>query len=64
MSKQYCKVGASHSPSSGNEGLHLLENQYQFFLRKAEEAVQNQNELKDFFELKAQKIKRLLQDWS
>ena len=64
MNKQYCKVGASHSLTSGNEGLHVLENQYQFFLRKAEEAVQNQNDLKDFFESKARKIKRMLQDWS
>ena len=61
MENQYCKVGAITPVAEGHQGIHMLEYQYNNFVRKAAEAAQSDANLREFFELKAQKIQRMLQ---
>ena len=63
MEKQHCKVGATHTLDSGVNGLDLLEDQLRHFNQKAAEAARTGSAMKDFFEQKAQKIQKLLQDF-
>ncbi len=63
MEKQYCKVGAIHSLDTGSHGLHLLENLKSHFTRKAAEATQSGSGLQEFFERKAQKFQKSLQQF-
>ena len=60
MENQYCKVGAVTPLSNGRQAIHLLEYQYQNFMEKA--ANMNDAKLVEFFELKAQKIKKILEN--
>lgn len=60
MKNQYCKVGAVTPLSNGMQGVHILEYQYQNFLEKASSI--NDDRLVEFFELKAQKIKKALEN--
>jgi len=61
MEKQNCKVGSINSLGSGSQELKLLRHQLQHFNQKAMEAANKNSALKDFFELKAQKIQKMLQ---
>jgi len=61
MEKQHCKVGSINPIGSGSQELQLLRHQLQHFNQKAVEAAQKNSSLKDFFERKAQKIQKMLQ---
>jgi len=60
MEKQYCKVGAVTPMSSGRQAVHLLEYQYQNFMDRASSI--NDAKLVEYFEGKAQKIKKVLEN--
>ena len=60
MENQYCKVGTVTPLINGRQAIHLLEYQYQNFMEKA--ASMNDAKLVEFFELKAQKIKKILEN--
>ncbi len=61
MENQYCKVGAvTPITNEGSQAVHLLEYQYQNFTEKASKI--NDDKLVAFFELKAQKIKKVLEN--
>lgn len=59
MNKQYCRVGAATSMTEERETIVLLEYQYQNFMAKASQA---DNQLAEFFESKALKIKKILEN--
>lgn len=61
MEKQHCKVGTIYPLDTNAQGLDLLERQLRNFQRKAAEAHQNGSGLQEFFEQKARKIQKLLQ---
>lgn len=61
MSKQYCKVGSVTPMEANNDIISLLEYQYQTFMEKASK-IQSNTQLGEFFELKAQRIKKTLED--
>ncbi|MEM9142864.1 MAG: hypothetical protein AAGA86_07745 [Bacteroidota bacterium] len=61
MEKQYCRVGTVTPIAHGNETITMLEYQYQHFLERASMDNADQK-LRGFFELKAQKIKKLLEN--
>lgn len=60
MENQYCKVGAVTPLTSSTQTIHLLEFQYQNFLDKASSI--NDDKLIEFFESKAQKVQRILEN--
>lgn len=60
MENQYCKVGTITPIAANRNMIHLLEYQYQNFLNKASDI--NDDQLVEFFELKASKIKRVLEN--
>lgn len=60
MKNQYCKVGTVTSITDGRQAIHLLEYQYQNFLEKASNI--NDAKLVAFFELKAQKVRKMLEN--
>lgn len=60
MKDQYCKVGAITPITNGSQSIHLLEYQYQNFMDKASGI--NDAKLIAFFELKAQKAKKMLEN--
>ncbi|MEJ2162565.1 MAG: hypothetical protein P8X60_04395 [Robiginitalea sp.] len=62
MEKQHCKIGTTHTLDKGEQGLNLLERQLHHFNNKAAEAAQTGSALKEFFEHKARKIQKLLQE--
>lgn len=62
MEKQYCKVGTVTSITSGSEAVTILEYQYQTFLEKATDATYIGTALGEFFERKAQGIKKVLEN--
>jgi len=59
MNKQYCRVGTATSITKEKETIVLLEYQYQNFMTKA---FQTDTQLGDFFESKALKIKKILEN--
>lgn len=61
MEKQYCKVGTVTPMEANTDIISLLEYQYQMFLDKASN-MQTNTQLVEFFESKAQKIKKTLED--
>ncbi len=61
MENQYCKVGTVTPITQGAKGIHVLEYQYRNFVQKAQEAAQSDANLREFFELKARKLQRLLE---
>ncbi|SNR31615.1 hypothetical protein SAMN04488009_1214 [Maribacter sedimenticola] len=61
MEKQYCKVGTVKPIAAEADIITLLEYQYQNFLEKASNMPTN-TQLGEFFEQKAQKIKRTLEN--
>ncbi len=60
MEKQYCRVGAVTPMSNGRQAVHLLEYQYQNFMERASNI--NDAKLVEYFEVKAQKIKKILEN--
>lgn len=60
MENQYCKVGTVTPMTNGRQAIHLLEYQYQNFTDKA--SNMNDAKLVEFFELKAEKIKKVLEN--
>ena len=63
MDNQYCKVGTITPITSGQKALALIEYQYQNFLNKASDFKTTDDKLAAFFELKARKLKKLLENF-
>jgi hypothetical protein len=61
MEKQYCKVGTVKPIAANADIITLLEYQYQNFIDKASN-MQSNNHLVEFFEQKARKIKKTLEN--
>lgn len=61
MEKQYCKVGTITPMTSGEQAIAMLEYQYQNFLEKASNMDYSDAKLREYFELKAQKLNRILE---
>ncbi|WP_394750461.1 hypothetical protein [Spongiimicrobium salis] len=62
MNKQYCRVGTVTSITAENHAITILEYQYQNFMEKASNIKYMDTKLGEFFEQKAQKIKKTLED--
>jgi len=62
MDNQYCKVGSVTPITSGQQAVAVLENRYRNFLEKASDMNSADTQLVEFFENKAQKIKKVLED--
>ncbi len=62
MENQYCKVGAVTPILKGNQSIAILQYRYENFLSKAMDANYMGTTLGEFFELKAQNIKKILED--
>ncbi len=62
MENQYCKVGSVTPIAANRNAIHLLEYQYQNFLDKASNMEYTDAKLVEFFEQKAQKIKKVLEN--
>ncbi|WP_019668436.1 hypothetical protein [Eudoraea adriatica] len=62
MDNQYCKVGAITPITSGHQALAQIEYQYQNFLNKASDFKTSDDKLAAFFELKARKLKKVLEN--
>jgi hypothetical protein len=60
MEKQYCKVGMTKPITDGEQTVALLEYLYQNFRDKATQIQYANSKLGEFFEQKALKLKRLL----
>lgn len=62
MEKQYCKVGQVTPIAANRNAITLLEYQYQNFLDKASNLEYTDAKLVEFFEHKAQKIQKMLEN--
>ena len=62
MENQYCKVGTVTPIASHGNVIALLELQYQNFMDKARNMEYTDSKLVEFFELKALKIKKALEN--
>jgi hypothetical protein len=62
MEKQYCKVGSVTPMAANRNVISLLEYQYQNFLDKASNMEYTDAKLVEFFEQKAEKIQRILEN--
>lgn len=62
MEKQYCKVGSVTPMTSGSQAISILEYQYQSFMEKASNIKYRNTKLAEFFEQKAQKINKMLEE--
>ncbi|MDE3741817.1 hypothetical protein [Maribacter polysaccharolyticus] len=62
MEKQYCKVGSVTSILAGNQAIAVLEYQYQCFMEKASNIKYSNTKLGEFFEQKAKKTKKTLEE--
>ncbi|NJB72522.1 hypothetical protein GGR42_003013 [Saonia flava] len=62
MEKQYCKVGAVTPITSGAHAISLLEYQYRNFMDKASSTKSVDQKLANFFEFKAIKVKKMLEN--
>jgi len=62
MENQYCKVGTVTPITSNRNVISLLEYQYQTFLNKASDMKYTDAKLVEFFEQKAEKIQRVLEN--
>ena len=60
MENQYCKVGAVTPLNNGSQAIQVLEYQYQKFLERASSI--NDAKLVEYFEIKAQKIQKVLEN--
>ncbi len=59
MKNQYCKIGAVTPIALNRSSVHLLQYQYENFLDRA---AKSDAQLKDYFELKAQKLNKILEN--
>jgi hypothetical protein len=62
MENQYCRVGTVTPITAGNQMISILEYQYQSFMEKASNLEVTDTRLVEFFEQKAEKIKRMLEN--
>jgi len=62
MEKQYCRVGSVTPMSTGRQAITLLEYQYQSFMEKASNIKYQNTNLGEYFERKAQKIQKMLEE--
>lgn len=62
MEKQYCKVGTVTPIAAKPDAITMLEYQYQNFVDKASNIQYSNTKLGEFFELKARKIQKTLQE--
>lgn len=62
MEKQYCKVGTVTPIAANGNAVTMLEYQYQNFLDKASNLEYTDARLVEFFEQKAQKIQKILEN--
>lgn len=62
MEKQYCKVGTVTPIAAKPNVITLLEYQYQNFVDKASKMKYSNTKLSEFFEQKAQKIQKSLEN--
>ena len=62
MEKQYCKVGTVTPMTSGRQAVAMLEYQYQNFLDKAANMDYSDAKLREYFEQKAQKLNKILEN--
>ncbi len=62
MENQYCKVGSVTPITANRNIISLLEYQYQNFLEKASNLEYTDAKLVEFFEQKAQKIQKILEN--
>lgn len=62
MENQHCKVGAITRITGEQWAIKLLEYQYQNFIEKAKDIRYANTKLGEFFEHKAQKIKKILEN--
>ncbi|MBC6998228.1 hypothetical protein [Cytophaga sp. FL35] len=62
MENQYCKVGQVTPIEANRNVINLLEYQYQNFMEKASNLEYTDAKLIEFFEQKAQKIQKLLEN--
>ncbi len=63
MEKQYCKVGTVTPIAAKADAVTMLEYQYQNFVDKASNIKYSNTKLGEFFELKARKINKALQEF-
>lgn len=62
MEKQYCRVGTSTPITHDSNGIGFLEYQYSVFMEKASQIKYTDAKLGEFFEVKAHKIKKILEN--
>lgn len=62
MENQYCKVGSVTPISDNIQSISILEYQYENFMEKASHIKYSGTQLGDFFEQKALKIRKALED--
>lgn len=62
MEKQYCRVGAVTPILSGSHSVAILQYRYENFLSKAMDANYMGTQLGEFFERKAENIKKILEN--
>jgi len=62
MENQYCKVGTVTPILNANNAVVILQHRYEVFLNKAMDANYIGTQLGDFFERKAQNIKKTLEE--
>ena len=62
MNNQYCKVGAVTPIDQGRQAIALLEYRYQNFMEKAANMEYADARLREFFEQKALKIQKVLEN--
>lgn len=62
MENQYCKVGSVKPIAANADAITMLEYQYQNFVDKASNIKYSDTKLGEFFEQKAAKVKRLLEN--
>lgn len=62
MENQYCKVGAVTPIANGHDAVAFLEYQYKSFMEKAANIQYADAKLREFFEQKALKVKKILEN--
>lgn len=62
MEKQHCKVGTVTPIAAQPNAITMLEYQYQNFMDKASNIQYSNTKLGEFFELKARKIQKTIEE--
>ncbi|HUH48052.1 MAG TPA: hypothetical protein VLZ54_12910 [Arenibacter sp.] len=62
MENQNCRVGSVNPITQGTNAIQVLEYQYQRFMEKASSIKHTNSNLAEFFELKAAKIRKILEN--